>query len=516
MIRAVIADDEELARYTLRSMVEEINDLPIKVVGEAADGKELAELIKKKRPEVVFVDIRMPIMTGLEAIEEAQTAVDTIYWIVVSGYSEFNYAQRALRLNVSDYLLKPVDPEEVEKALRKVNSDYKNVLRQESIEFSYRMNSLINGITTYEQESEYLDGWVFNCGEVMFDTPFSIRGELYKHERNWDIILKQKLSGYMEPRRKLGLIYSPYGNPIIVEAREKKSASVLPTIADEFVHQVNEDLTHKTTITIFLSGDFRNFPAFLQRIHAIDTAQLLRLFYGFGSSQVFDDTALELSENAHIANVMALFEALFNTEIERNLLDIDHIFQKLVQAPWKTLLKDIENSKSTLRSILTIIQPNWAEKGPDLLLAPEEAADYIVNTLQKEKQRVFKELNAQEEHTEAPSVNTKNIITKVTKHIQKYYMKDLGIAQIAYNFGLTPNYLSSLFHKEVGKTFITYLTEIRLKQAIYYMHSGSMSIKEIGEVVGYQNSRHFSRVFKKYYGMTPTEYRESKKMTTNS
>ncbi len=516
MNKVVIADDEELARYTLRSIVEEIPNLPIKIVGEAADGNELAELIKQKQPEIIFVDIRMPIMTGLEAIEEAQTTVDTIYWIVVSGYSEFNYAQRALRLNVSDYLLKPVDPEEVEKALWKVNSDYKNALRQESIEFSYRMNSLINGITAYEQESEYLDGWEFNCAEVMFDTPFSIKKEPYKHEQNWDNMLKQKLSGYMEPRRKLGVIYSPYGNLIIVEAREKKSASVLPTIADEFVTQVNGDHRHNTTITIFLSGDFRNFPAFLQRIQVIDNAQLLRLFFGFGKSQVFDDTFLELSEKTHIGNVMAKFETLFNTEIERNLLDIDHIVQKLLQVPWKTIVQEIENSENILRFICAITLPSKAKIDPTVFLSPEKAADFIVNTLQKEKQQVCNDLSAQEEKRKTPTLNTKNIITKVTAHIQKYYMKDLGIAQIAYHFGLTPNYLSSLFHKEVGKTFINYLTEIRLKQAVYYISSGSMSIKEIGEVVGYQNSRHFSRVFKKYYGMTPTEYRESKKMTTNS
>jgi len=116
MIRILIADDEYLARSGLRSMLEEL-DLHVEIVCEATNGEEMARMASQYLPDIAFVDIRMPKLNGLEAIRLSRMTSPHTHWLILSGFPEFDYAQEAIRLGVSAYLLKPVNPEELRKVL---------------------------------------------------------------------------------------------------------------------------------------------------------------------------------------------------------------------------------------------------------------------------------------------------------------------------------------------------------------------------------------------------------------
>ncbi len=111
-MKILIADDEAPARYVLRSMLEE-KGFPAASIVEAASGGELLSLVPETRPACAFVDIRMPGMDGLSAIEAAAPLCPGTRWVIVSSHAEFSYAQTALRIGVLEYLLKPVRPEEL-------------------------------------------------------------------------------------------------------------------------------------------------------------------------------------------------------------------------------------------------------------------------------------------------------------------------------------------------------------------------------------------------------------------
>ena len=111
-MRILVADDERPARYVLRSMLEELG-FPAESVVEAADGSELVAAARERRPDAAFVDVKMPGMDGLAAIGAAAPECAGTAWVVVSSYAEFDYARTALRLGVTEYLLKPVRPEEL-------------------------------------------------------------------------------------------------------------------------------------------------------------------------------------------------------------------------------------------------------------------------------------------------------------------------------------------------------------------------------------------------------------------
>jgi len=115
----LIADDEHLVRYGLRSMLEELN-LGLQVVAEAADGEALVALVLKHRPDVAFVDIRMPGLSGLAAIRKARKAGSATRWVILSSHAEFDYASEAIQLGVAAYLLKPAGPAQVADVVRRV------------------------------------------------------------------------------------------------------------------------------------------------------------------------------------------------------------------------------------------------------------------------------------------------------------------------------------------------------------------------------------------------------------
>lgn len=128
-MKVLIADDEKWIRSTLRSMLDELN-MRIDIVGEAKDGEELIRLAGQYRPDVAFVDIRMPRLDGLNAIHSGRQLSPHTQWIILSGYSEFSYAREALQLGASDYLLKPLSPEDLAACLDKVAEDYCKRLQQ--------------------------------------------------------------------------------------------------------------------------------------------------------------------------------------------------------------------------------------------------------------------------------------------------------------------------------------------------------------------------------------------------
>lgn len=110
MIRAVIVDDEELSIDLIKYLIKR-HKLPIEIVGEASSGDEAVDVIKVIMPDLVFIDIRMPVMNGLEVMEEIRSFHNSINFIIITAYSYFEYAQAALRLGAKDILLKPVEPE---------------------------------------------------------------------------------------------------------------------------------------------------------------------------------------------------------------------------------------------------------------------------------------------------------------------------------------------------------------------------------------------------------------------
>ncbi|MDD2504221.1 MAG: response regulator, partial [Clostridia bacterium] len=152
-MRIVIADDESLARSYLSSLIEELK-MDIEIVGKAKNGMELVNIVNELHPDIAFVDIKMPKLSGLEAISKINTSCPQTQCVILSGYSEFENAKEAIKLGVSHYLLKPVMVDELRETfieLRRKNRELNIALNNE---FENEMNALFYEISSYQNESE--------------------------------------------------------------------------------------------------------------------------------------------------------------------------------------------------------------------------------------------------------------------------------------------------------------------------------------------------------------------------
>ena len=133
--KIVIAEDEELQLNSLVKKVEKFCP-GFTVVGTAQTGSQAYKLICEKAPDILISDIRMPVMTGIELMEKARIMFPELQFIIISGFSEFEYARSAIRLQVSDYLLKPVETEDLQKALNKIRLKLQERAQEESAAFN--------------------------------------------------------------------------------------------------------------------------------------------------------------------------------------------------------------------------------------------------------------------------------------------------------------------------------------------------------------------------------------------
>jgi len=131
MFKIITVDDEKMIKRSLRVMLENAGP-HYRIVGEASNGREALEMIHMERPHLIITDICMPVMDGLELIAEVKQHYSQMKIIVISGYNEFNYAQQAIRHNVLDYLLKPINPEEFQQVLLRIYEQYVNDQRRQT------------------------------------------------------------------------------------------------------------------------------------------------------------------------------------------------------------------------------------------------------------------------------------------------------------------------------------------------------------------------------------------------
>lgn len=151
-MKIITADDEKLIRMSLISMLEE-SLFPIDIIEQAANGTEMLEKIKNLQPDIAFVDIQMPGLNGLDAIKIGQALSPCTQWIILTGYSEFSYARKALELGASGYLLKPVSLEELHRTLKKAINNNLEYLTRLNKKFENEMISFFHGINTINELS---------------------------------------------------------------------------------------------------------------------------------------------------------------------------------------------------------------------------------------------------------------------------------------------------------------------------------------------------------------------------
>lgn len=526
-IRVLIVDDEYLVRNLLRKCIN-WEYLNMDIVAEAADANEALELVRQHSPDIIITDIYMPIIDGITFSEHVLKNRPDTKIVILTGYDDFNYAQRSIRAGVSDYLLKPIDDEEVLRAMTNLKALIEEERRssQEAIKLRSRLYDNL----------PYLKERFFN--ELIHE-------EDLKHpplEKMSFLGIQFKYACFQVATIELYPSDSGAGNE---HTRATTDEAVLA-----LVHQYCERSTYTFVFIdsnhriIILNNDetfdiYEHCELLMRRITqetgcsaCIGIGQIKREFCEIGNS--YKEALEALNYRVAVGNNVIIQYNHIDLYNQYHTNDYNNLYNKLgfyikagLQDKVEETIDEIYGSIDLKdRTVLSRIR-NIAVSG--LLICIRQLSESCVSAedlrgieadlrscveldtipdikrqLTEVTAKTIRLMNEQQVH------KTGNSIDDIKQYIHEHYADPgLSLTQVAKMFYLNPSYLSRTFKKEVGTNFIEYLTTVRVERAISLLKEQDLKAFEIAKAVGISDSNYFSTCFKKYTGVSVSDYRRT-------
>lgn len=485
-MKFVIADDEPLVRSYLRSLVLDASigqDIAPPV--EAKDGAELVEIFRKGEADAAFVDIRMPKLDGLEAMRKLRSEGITPPWFVLSSHSDFSYAKTALSLGAAGYALKPPAPDEIADAVRtlKLAVDRQRVGREDVFarDWTYFVAGISDTPPTFGRATNATVG-ILAFDPVPQAETFANRSEIIcrairdrASRYSVDVVGSASAPTRMTGRiavAVLGFSHSeaPDGKLMRflneafmaaenakVEKGEERGRAVL------IVDHCGQDLSTARETLSKIDGLLRYRP--IIPTGTLDCKRVVSILSGFSAG--------ELAAAAAASFVSEALSSKDGAALRRGIEGLS------------LQLEPRRLSEKAERGILRFFEK---------VLPRAVAAGRLDRAALEDECLRRASVGLPENDT----------IESVIKYLERHFRERVSVASVARSFGLTPNYLSSLFHRRVGETFIERLTSLRMEKARELLRSGKQ-VKETAWAVGYGNERHFSRLYRKRFGRPPAD-----------
>lgn len=530
MYKIVVADDEALIRKGIISKIEH-HAFEFEKVLEAADGREALEIITREQPDIVITDIRMPFLDGIELIRQTRELYPSIRFIIISGYAEFEYAEQALNMGVKGYLLKPIGEKDFAETVKKVIADLDNEGSVKELSSRKEMLERYCEALTVEQKLNQIIHTVRKENSLEDPMDYSELPEIDKNSRFILGLVNVDVSSYYESSFKyqdLELIKFAIINILnevececkkIVANNLKDKNQVLILLAhpeknylkacgDKFITKAYASIKKylNISITVGISGVEENLSngLYRQAKEAFD----LRLIYGnnqifkFGSLPATQDYTLPQNEirllrkyieRYDVGNIEIILREIFS---EENVKGLSGVYLRML---WIEIINILIYTCSELKldTANTFDSNLLSEEILDKFNSIDEIVSYLYTT-------IIEALKLEK----VADMNCKNKIRMAMQYIEQHYHEDITVNDIAYSFAMNPNYFSTAFKKEAGKTVINYITDIRIKNACKLLTETQASVVDISRSVGYQDTQYFFRVFRKNTGKTPLEYRK--------
>ncbi|MFU1793723.1 response regulator transcription factor [Paenibacillus azoreducens] len=490
----IVADDEMLARETLIGILEDAG--PEHEIREARSGQELIDLVRQKQPDIAFVDIRMPGKSGLEAIKECLLFAPSTQWVMLTGYAEFEYARKALQLGAVDYLLKPVDPELVEKTIReakeKTGQDCLSLCR----EFEARMVPVFHNQHSAEplrsSPAEADESWLAVI--IYEDKPVAVSDA----EASVPRLLRGMIREYCSRELLLALVTSGEEHILIGKAACRQERRHLLRLSEQIA-----ELTRQAPASISMLTRLKTKMHFSLQSLRDEVTRLRGLSYL--RSVAGGSAPLSLPElEAIAANQAYAKTAKIAANVARACQDGDYVqlvsgCEKL-QGQLANMPSSLAVMKDRLVSYLRCMMhplpaqdwelhdPKWLER------LPETAGAWIL------RKRA------------AETPEKEDWLDAVVRYLEANFCGDITVAGVAERFQVSPNHLSAFFHKKMGVTFSQYVTRLRMLRAKELLAMPGAKVNEAAEQVGYYSTRHFTNLFKEYAGCYPSEYIKKHKL----
>ena len=510
MLRILLVDDEPLELQALRDHVD-WNGLGIGHVDTARNGKAAYDSILEQEPDIVITDVHMPVMDGITLARKIHDLNQHIKIIFLSGYDDFSYVQSALQLGASDYLLKPFTAEDIENVIGKVKEERsrdllfshsletleQQLLERLCLEGEPQQSVLLEELSRTRQLSSGSDQYgmaIFFCisGKSLVDHLLKNMPSIHAawlEENRLGIILR----GYADPHESSlkiqemlkALTGFPY-NGAYLDQRGLKDVQLRPAW---------QLLKNQEDSVYYLNAGSLKEIRLPESAMDAGNSSLSFLLPPYISGDL-PDSVLE-EELEHL-------EQLFPYEREAETEEETDRFLSRIQKMGLSR-KSLENS--VLR-MLTLLERR---------ISSGSSCRFSLSRSQLEGCSCVSELKAlllgtfhQVLITHQEKAGGKNayVVRKVKEYVQKHYGEPMTVDAIADEIHFSVNYVRSIFKEGTGQTILEYVTDYRFARACELLKDPTLRVKEVANMVGYENISYFGSVFTKRYHLTPNEYRK--------
>lgn len=535
-IKVFLVEDEMVIRRGIKNSIDREKEGYI-FCGEASDGELAYPMIIKEKPDILITDIRMPFMDGLELCKLVKKELPNIKILILSGYDEFDYAKEAIRLGVTEYLLKPISSGKLLEALngvsesirrekedkdlvRKYMEEMRENTEHEKQKFFEQMIvgnlSMADALETGKKYEMNLSAGMYNLLLFRFTLGEENRksGELLGEAEYAIEKLTERLEYVFEFQRGV----EGWAFLLMADNEEQMSERV-----KELSKDLEEIMKNYSTIAYFggigqpvarlreLEESFREaeralaarFTMELNRIISVEDIRMAQ------NVDTLDD--IEITSFGEIEKTRTMLEKFLNNGAEDEIDEfVDVYINELPEENLKSVLM-----RQYIIMDAYIVMMSFCEKiegiEGEMQAQSEELKNSMktIQTLEEIKNYIRMLLKKIIGVRDTISGRRYSDIIEIAKdQIRKTYMSDeISLNTIAAEVGMSPSYFSSIFSKEMGKTFVEYLTEIRMDRAKELLMCSSMKTSEIGYEVGYKDPHYFSYIFKKTQNCTPKEFR---------
>lgn len=530
MYQVLIADDEAIERNALKMMLEK-NIGQIEVTGEAENGIQLLQLVRKNRYDIAIVDIEMPGLSGLDVLQMAQRELENTRVIIFTAYSNFDYAQMSLRYHAFDYLLKPTKRDKLiatmERCIEDIEATRKESMNSEKLKKIIEqirplmdeelMNSFCTGSGDFARLKIYL-----NALEISSDAGYIITFRI-----------RERKKGQMSPEDSFDQLAAK-------KTAAAKLTAELSDLVEKSLIQVRRD-----KITAFIPME-RSGTEYQNRVESINLVHIIlervqipegvEVIAGIGSVQ-------ESLEQLYLSYRESI-NALHDTKTSMAIRHYNDLFDKKEQ-DWQILKKeqklllgairdeDMEKQKEVISQIFFVLHKRPQEERSSHILDLMVQILHDVDPYFSENQdhrfqisRLCRECLSIEEESALKQwlieycqnlsremnvgSHTGVVIEQAKKYIDDKYQEDLSLNDVSRYCNVSIYYMSRLFKEKLGENYSAYLTRVRMEAAKEMIRKYDYPLKTLADKCGFRSVGYFCRVFKQYTGVTVGEFKDQR------
>lgn len=503
-MKIVVVEDEIRIREGIVKLIGKLNKND-EVAGEADNGQDGLALIRSVKPDVIITDIKMPVMDGMAMLQHLHEEGISAKVIVLSAYSEFEYARQAIKLGVTEYLLKPLTLPMFSQALENVRfqAEIEKAKKPDQVGTKEQIfRELLYGNIT---ASEEIIGYLKHKFKIETEHPFVIiccyLGVHYKAE-------------YQSVKKSLAHIWLQKADASYDILGLEHYKSIIMVLYNNHEIQMLERWFQIQILNRQIKGSFG-------WSQAEDISQLYQCFqelfpYMDWNVTMEDEVLVSYPKIRQIQAAPCIYPMELENQakaalcmydwkrLERTFGELHTYFKQQVYVP-----REIKECYVRFFWSLIAVAKELACLNEESL-EQERLLELIMGAKAKRELVYASELLllciVQSEDGEDPVTHIN--IKRAKRMISEFYQTGITLEEIAGKLNLTPEYLGTQFHKSVGLNFSTYIRNYRMNKAKELLCSTQLRLYEIAEKVGYSNAKYFSQVFKEYTGMLPAEYRK--------